>query len=102
PLARPPILFVLAPLYLLVRKHRFITYLLALTMLHVAVWSQGFSTLRYLTPVFPAMSMVAAYLLNHGMESARLRSTGRVVGPALVVLSLLLGIGTMAPILGAE
>jgi 4-amino-4-deoxy-L-arabinose transferase-like glycosyltransferase len=102
PLARPPVLFILAPLYLIVRKHRFITYLLGLTALHIAVWSQGIATLRYLTPTFPAMSLVAAYLLNRMMESARVRGFGRVVGPALVVLSVLLGIGTMVLILGVD
>jgi hypothetical protein len=102
PLARPPVLFILAPLYLIVRKHRFITYLFGLIVLHLAVWSQGIATLRYLTPVFPAMSLVAAYLLSQGMGSARLRGSVRVIAPALVVLSVLLGIGTIVPILGVD
>ena len=88
--AMPPLLFLLAPGYLAVRKHPLVSGLLAFSALHFVVWSQGIQTLRYLSPIFPAMSVVAAYVVTGMMGSTRFHSLGRMAGSSLTVLSLLI------------
>ena len=86
PLARPPLLLLLIPLYSLLPKHRLVTGLLALAAVHLVIWSQGAHVIRYLTSALPELSLAAGYVLVHLGRSARL-------GPAAprLVAGLLVG-----------
>lgn len=93
PAALPPLLFLVVPGYLLVRKRPLVTALLGLAALHFAVWTQGIQTLRYLVPVFPALSLAAAYVLDRAVVGPRTAVPARIVVPALVLLALLVSLG---------
>src|SRR5204863_2646823 len=73
PIARPPILLLLVPLYALARKDRLTSFLLGLSALHLVVWTQNIQSIRYLFPTFAFLGLVAANLLDLGMRSPRLR-----------------------------
>jgi hypothetical protein len=90
PMARPSPAFLLLPAYALVRKQPVATALLALFAFHVAVWSQGVQTLRYLLPVFPAISVVIAYTLERAVASGLWRGLPGRLAYLLVVTSLAL------------
>ncbi|MGE3269885.1 MAG: glycosyltransferase family 39 protein [Chloroflexota bacterium] len=90
PLARPPLLLWLLPLYLLLPKHRVVTGLLALAGVHVLVWSQGAHVIRYLTSALPLLSLGAAYVLAHLARSVRLGSVGPALAAGLLVCGLAL------------
>jgi hypothetical protein len=92
PGAIPPYILLLAPLYVLVRKQRLVTYLLALSAVHVVVWSQGLHVLRYLMPIYPALCLVAAHVLARMMSKARPQVVTRPLLSALVVLSVVPGL----------
>jgi hypothetical protein len=102
PLARPPFLFMLVPLYALVRKHRVVSGLLALAAIHLAVWSQLTPTVRYLAPIFPALSLGVAYLLLEALSTSRLRRPARLMAPVLVLVSMLVGVGIVVLLLAVE
>jgi hypothetical protein len=102
PLARLPFVFALVPLYVVVRKHRTVSYLLVLAALHVAVWSQISGTIRYLAPIFPALSLAVAYVFAEAARAGRLRHQARLVAPTVVMVSLLLGSGVASILLIAE
>jgi hypothetical protein len=91
PLAVPPLMYALVPLYALVRKHRMVTCLLGLVALHLAVWSQAIPTVRYLAPIFPVLSLAAAYVLETAMASPRSRRLVRVMASCVVMLCMLFG-----------
>ncbi|HYU18416.1 MAG TPA: hypothetical protein VEQ11_06950, partial [Chloroflexota bacterium] len=88
PAALPPFAFLLVPLYAFVRKHRLANYLLAFSALYFVVWSQGIQAARYLVPIFGALSLVVAYVLDQAIDSARLRGLGRVAVKWMVTLSM--------------
>lgn len=87
--AVPALLWVFVPGYLLVRKHRLVSGLLALAGLHLLIWSQGIQTLRYLFPIFPGLSLVAAYVLSRVAEWFRPRSVGPLAASSLVLVAML-------------
>jgi hypothetical protein len=91
PAAIPALAFLVIPAYLLVRRQWIATALLALAGLHFVVWSQGIQTVRYLFPIFPALSLAAAFVVSQGMAAGH--SSVRSAGPVLVVLSAALGLG---------
>jgi len=102
PLARLSFVYALIPLYVLVRKHRMVSYLLVLAALHVAVWSQISGTIRYLAPIFPALSLAVAYVLAEAAGAGRLRQRARLIAPIVAMLSLLLGTTIACLLLIAE
>ena len=102
PEAIPPILFMVVPFYALVPKHRLVNCLLALAALHCAVWSQGIQALRYLFPVFPALSLAVAYVLDHAMRFAQVGRFGQLAARALLALGLLFGASMSMAWIGRE
>ena len=87
PDARPPLLLLLLPLYLLVRRHRVVTALLALAMVHVVVWASSAHVLRYLTAIMPELCLASAYVL---VQLARSFRRGSAVASGLVVACMLM------------
>jgi hypothetical protein len=85
--AIPPLLFALVPAYALVKKHRLVSMLLAFSALHFVIWSQGLHATRYLFPIFPALSLVVAYVLSRAAGAARLNQV-RALVPWLVLISM--------------
>jgi hypothetical protein len=87
-LARPSLLFVLLPLYLLLPKQRVVSGLLALGVAHVVVWTQGPHVVRYLTSATPELCLVTAYVLAGLVRTPRLQVRGRPLADTLVVLGV--------------
>ncbi|MCI0521464.1 MAG: glycosyltransferase family 39 protein [Chloroflexi bacterium] len=75
----PSLLFPLALLYPFTRRKRSLTWLAGLTLLRFAVWALiTHIRLRYMLPVFPMLSVVAAAVLVHLLSLPRGRLFWRV------------------------
>lgn len=92
-LTQPPLLLLLVPLYIVAPKTRALNYLIALAVVHFAAWAVNIQTVRYLLPVFPALGLVAAHLLDQAIRSARFPKVAQRAAPWLVALSMLYGTG---------
>lgn len=74
----PSILFPLAVFYPLARRTPALNALAVWTLLRFAVWALGAQQTRFLLPLFPALSILAAYVLT--AMAGRLRgATGRIL-----------------------
>ena len=102
PAAIPALALLIIPLYLVLPKRRLLNLLLALAGLRLAVWSQGIQTIRYLAPIFPTLSLVAAYILNFRETRGRAGHLARRLGALFAVITLLFSVGTSAVVLAAE
>ena len=80
PDARPALLLLALPLYLVVPRNRVVSGLLAVATVHVVVWTLGAHVLRYLTPVLPELCIASAYVVA---TLARAPRFARVGEPAL-------------------
>ena len=89
-LSRPPILFLLLPLYLLLPRHRIVTGLLIFSAVQYAVWTQTAHVLRYLTPIMAELSIGAAFVVAQLGLRPTVGRAGRQALSGLVVLGLLL------------
>jgi hypothetical protein len=89
-LSRPPILFLLLPLYLLLPRHRVVTGLLIFSAVQYAVWTQTAHVLRYLTPIMAELSIGAAFVVAQLGLRPTVGRAGRQALSGLVVLGLLL------------
>ena len=87
PIARPPFLLLLLPAYLLMRKHRVVSGVLAIGAVHLTIWAQGPQVLRYLTQALPELSIGAAYVLVQLAPRLAIRP-GRSFADALLVVGL--------------
>lgn len=92
PLARPPLLLLLLPLYAAMPKHRVVTGLLLLAGFHIAIWSQGAQVARYLTSVLPELSVATAYVLVQLARHPRLGAAAPLVASGVFVSVLTLSV----------
>lgn len=109
---RPPAALLLLPLYVMLPKHRLVNALLALAVFQFVVWAQTAHILRYLTQVWPELSLVAAYVLAELWRSTHFRGAGRwlagavLVGgllvPTVLTVAVVLGDGPFAQLVGLE
>jgi len=72
PPASPSFLSLFLPFWLVWRKNRRVNWLLALSLARFAFWAITTQDLRFLLPVYPALSVITAYIL-YQIANLRLR-----------------------------
>jgi Dolichyl-phosphate-mannose-protein mannosyltransferase len=92
----PNYLFLFAPLVLLLRKSRWVIWLAALSVAYYLLLTQVIWHSRYLLPMYPALSIVVAYVLTALAEWLAAKVESRRLATALhglpaVVLAVTLG-----------
>lgn len=88
PAIRPPLQLLVIPLYLFLPKHRLVTTLLCLAAVQLTVWSLGAHLLRYVVQALPALSIVAAYVVERAIRSQRRATIARPLAVGLMLLAL--------------
>lgn len=92
-LAFPSLLSLSLPLWVLWRRNRIVNLLLALSFSRFALWATSIQDLRYLLPVYPALSVATGYILHQGIVHGRRRLPWDFFVRALVISMLLMNIG---------
>lgn len=93
PPAFPSFLSLLLPLWIIWRKSRTVNCLLALSLGRFAFWAVTTQDLRFLLPVYPALSVVTAYVLCQiaNLKFPRLR--WEIFSPTLAISVLVINLG---------
>lgn len=91
--APPSPLYLLLPLWVLWRKNRIVNLLLALSSLRFALWAVSTQDLRYLLPIYPALSVATGYILHQTILHGRQRLPWDFFVRALVMSMLLINVG---------
>ncbi len=82
-------LTLLIPLYLLLPKRRFVTYLLIMAGIRFALWPTGPLLIRYLLPVIAWLGIVVAYVMETPLRRGR-RWKPWLFGAEIIVLTLVI------------
>lgn len=89
PPASPSFLSLFLPFWLIWRKDRTVNWLLALSVARFAFWAITTQDLRFLLPVYPALSVIIAYIL-YQIANLRLRRLPWDFFVRAIVISVLL------------
>jgi len=90
-LAQIPILsFLLALLYPLTRRHGNIDGVASMTVLRLILWALASQQTRFLVPLFPTLSLLAANVLIHLAISPRFKRWGKALGSILLAGAVLI------------
>lgn len=81
----PTLYFLFLPLYLFVRKHSILNWLLVICTIRFGVWWIYTQNIRYLIAIFPFLSLIVAYVVVTLQSTPR-----RAVGRVLLTTSLIL------------
>jgi len=83
-------LFILLPIYLLLKKNHRLNIFFFLSGLYYVYWTLTVQSIRYLLPVFPLLSLTTAYILDEAIKPRRRFRFLKNAVPlaALVIMSL--------------
>lgn len=93
PPASPSFLSLSLPLWVLWRKNRVVNWLLALSLLRFILWAATTQSLRFLLPIYPAISVATGYILHQAILHGRRRLPWDFFVRALVMSMLLMNVG---------
>jgi len=93
PLAFPSFLSLSLPLWVIWRRNRGVNWVLALSLLRFMLWAATLQNLRYLLPIYPALSIATGYILHQAILHGRRRLPWDFFVRALVVSLLLINVG---------
>ena len=93
PPAFPSFLSLFLPFWLVWRKNRTVNWLLALSLARLAFWAITTQDLRFLLPVYPALSVITAYILYQIANLRLRRLPWDFFVRALVISVLLISLG---------
>jgi hypothetical protein len=86
PYHTPNYLFVVCPLFLLFGRDRKLIWLAVSCVVFFVLMAWSAWTARYLLPLYPPLTLIAAYVVVRASESLRSKSALRAALPALALL----------------